>query len=350
MNRTVRRAVVIVNVGSPDAPAPGPVRRYLKQFLSDPRVLDEPWLVRQIVLHAFILPFRPKKSAEAYAKVWTPEGSPLLALSRRQRAKLAERLPGASVHLAMRYGQPSFEAVTDDLRRMRVEEVLLVPMYPQYASASTGSAVEAFSSLLARGSYVPAMSVLPPTWDDPAMLDAWAGLVRRHIDPDSLDGVIFSYHGLPERQVRACDPLAGTEAAHCFARESCCEEDAAPLHACYRAQSLAATREIARRLGLSRERVFCGFQSRLGNTKWIGPYSDTLYEELPKKGVNRVAVVCPSFLTDCLETLEEVAIRGREQFLAAGGQSFVAVPCLNDDDAFIDALAAACARRMPGLV
>jgi ferrochelatase len=249
----------------------------------------------------------------------------------------------------MRYGQPSFESVAEELRRLHVEDVLLVPMYPQYASASTGSAVEAFSNVLARGRYVPALSVLPPTWDDPAMLDAWAGLVRRHVDPGSVDGVIFSYHGLPERQVRACDPLAGTAGAHCCASESCCEEDAAPLHACYRAQSFATTREIAARLGLSRERTFQGFQSRLGNTKWIEPYSDALYEALPKRGVKRVAVVCPSFLTDCLETLEEVAIRGKEQFLQAGGESFVAVSCLNDDEAFLDALAASCARRMPGL-
>jgi ferrochelatase len=346
--RPRRRAVVLVNIGSPDAPETGPVRRYLAEFLGDGRVLDVPWLVRQLILRLFILPFRPKKSAAAYRTVWTGEGSPLVALSRRQREGLARRLEGdgVSVHLAMRYGQPSFSQVIDELRRQRVEDILLVPMYPQYASATTGSTLEAWWNACSRESWVPSVSVLPPFWNDVAMLDAWAARVRAQVDLAQIDALLFSFHGLPERQVKACDPEGGTEQAHCLVRADCCDSESAPIHLCYRAQCVATARAIAARLGLPSERYHIGFQSRLGRAKWVEPYSDGLFQTLPARGVKRLAVVCPSFTTDCLETLEEVAEQGKEQFLHAGGESFVTVPCLNEDPAFLDALAVRCRARL----
>lgn len=329
MSRDVQRAVLLLNVGSPEAPRPPEVRRYLAQFLSDPRVLDMPWLSRQLLLRAVILPFRPKKSAAAYQLVWTPQGSPLLTLSRAQAEALQARL-GLPVHLAMRYGEPSIQSVLDAIARDQVEELIVVPLYPQYSSAATGSALAAVFEALSRQPFVPAIQVLRPFWDDPGVIEAYAARVEETLQGKPVDRLICSFHGLPERQVRATDPSAG-----CLASADCCECPGPRLVSCYRAQCYATASALGARLGLP---VSVGFQSRLGRTPWIQPWSDQLYASLPAEGVKRVAVVCPSFVTDCLETLEEVALRGREQFLAAGGESFTFVPCPNDHPLFIDAL------------
>ena len=328
--RSVRKAVLLLNIGSPASPRTSDVRRYLAEFLSDPRVIDLPWVARQLLLRLVILPFRPKRSAAAYQLVWTPQGSPLVTLSQAQADGLASRL-GVPVHLAMRYGAPSIARAISAIAASMAEDVVVVPLFPQYSSAATGSALQAVYEALGRLPFVPAVQVLRPFWDDEAVLDAYAARVREALGDAPVDRLVCSFHGLPERQVRATDASGG-----CLAGSGCCDAPAERIGVCYRAQCFATARALERRLEIP---VVVAFQSRLGRTPWIQPFTDELLVRLPSEGVRRVAVVCPSFVADCLETLEEVAIRGRETFLAAGGEHFVAVPCPNDDPRFLDALA-----------
>lgn len=330
MSRPLRRAVLLLNVGSPEAPRVPEVRRYLEQFLSDPRVVDIPWLPRQLLLRAVILPFRPKRSAAAYKLVWTAQGSPLVTISKAQAAGLERRL-GLPVLLAMRYGEPSLSAALATIVQQQIEELVVVPLFPQYSSAATGSALQAVYAGLGAQPFVPAIQVLRPFWDDPAVLDAFAARVREALGETPVDALLCSFHGLPERQVKNTDAAGG-----CLSRAGCCEDPGARLAFCYRAQCYATAAALGERLGL---RVITGFQSRLGRTPWIRPFTDELLTALPGEGVRRLLVVVPSFVADCLETLEEVAMRGRESFLAAGGETFVVAPCPNDDPRFLDALA-----------
>lgn len=330
-------AVLLINVGSPEAPQVPEVRRYLADFLNDPRVLDMPWLSRQLLLRGAILPFRPAASAAAYRKIWSEAGSPLIAISRAQAGGLAARL-GLPVHLAMRYGRPALPEAVAAILATDAERVVVVPLFPQYSSAATGTALQAIYSAFGRRPYVPALQVVPPFWSDPAVLDAFAERARAAFAQEPVDHLLCSFHGLPERQIRATDRTGA-----CLATASCCDEPGGRITACYKAQCHATARALASRLGLP---CSVGFQSRLGRTPWIRPHSDVLYAELPGRGIRRLGVICPSFVADCLETLEEVAIRGREQFLAAGGERFVAVPCPNDSPAFLDALAALVRARL----
>lgn len=341
MSRPVRRAVLLLNVGSPDAPRPPEVRRYLAQFLNDPRVLDMPWLSRQLLLRAVILPTRPRKSAAAYQLVWREDGSPLVAISRAQAAGLAERL-GVPVHLAMRYGRPSIDEAVAAISAEGAEEVVVVPLFPQYSSAATGSALQAVYQAFGALPFVPALSVLRPFWDDPAVLDAFAEVAREAIGDTPVDRVLCSFHGLPERQIRATTP--GCLPDGCDAVSAACCADPGPrLGSCYRAQCFATAAALQSRLGLP---VTVGFQSRLGRTPWIRPWTDELLARMAGEGARRIAVICPSFVADCLETLEEVALRGRDQHLAAGGEAFITVPCPNDHPRFLDALAALVRARL----
>jgi ferrochelatase len=304
------RPVLLVNLGSPASTDPADVRRYLDQFLMDPYVIDVPTPLRALIVKGAILPTRPPKTAAAYAKIWTAEGSPLIAISRRLRAALEERL-GAPVGLAMRYGEPSIARGIDELlaRTGPVDELLVAALYPQRAHASTTTAeVAAREALGARGIRT---RFVPPFFDDSGYLDALAARVRADLPTDA-QYVLFSYHGLPERQARATG---------------------------YREQVLTTTDALAARLGLEPGGFGSAFQSRLG-PGWLRPFSDVELAALPRRGVTRLAVACPSFVADCLETLEEMALRGRDTFLAAGGQAFTYLRCLNDDPAWIAALAA----------
>jgi len=332
-----RTALLLLNVGSPDAPRTAEVRRYLAEFLDDPRVLDMPWLPRQLLLRGAILPFRPARSALAYQKIWTEAGSPLIAISRAQAEGLAARL-GLPVHLAMRYGRPGLGEAIAAIQAQDIDQVVVLPLFPQYSSAATGSALQACYHAFGALPYVPALQVLPPFWSDPAVLDAYAERARAAFADEPVDHLLCSFHGLPERQIRAADRSGG-----CLASPGCCEAPGGRITACYKAQCHATARALGERLGLP---CSVGFQSRLGRTPWIQPHSDALYAELPARGVRRIGVLCPSFVADCLETLEEVAIRGREQFLAAGGERFVCVPCPNDSPRFLDALAALVRLRL----
>jgi ferrochelatase len=329
--------LLLINLGTPDDPSVRSVRRYLREFLSDPRVIDLSPVARALLVHLVILPFRPRRSAEAYTKIWTPRGSPLRVygedLAAATRARLGD---GWRVELAMRYGAPSIADALARLRAAGAERLVVFPLYPQYASSSTGSSLEAVYRALAPLEVVPPACAVEPFYDRPLFLDAFAAVGGPVVAAERPDHVLFSFHGLPERQVRRADPGG----AHCLARADCCDRIVAENRACYRAQCFATARGIAERLALPDGRWSVSFQSRLGRTPWIRPHTDVVLPELARGGTRRVAVFCPAFVADCLETLEEIGIRGRESFLAAGGESLALVPSLNATPQWADAVVA----------
>jgi ferrochelatase len=329
--------ILLVNLGTPDAPTPAAVRRYLRQFLSDPRVIDIHPVARKLLLELVILPVRPRKSAAAYAKVWGAEGSPLLTLSRDLTEKVRDAMgPGNVVELGMRYGRPSIPEALERLRKAGATRLVVAPLYPQYSSSATGSSLEAVFGELARHHVVTPVSVLPAFYEDPGFLGAFAAVGAPVLLRERPDHVLFSFHGLPERHVKASDHSGG----HCLRSAGCCDAIGPANRDCYRAQCHATARGLAARLGLAPGSWSICFQSRLGRTPWIQPYTDVVLDELAKAGKKRLCVFCPAFVADCLETLEEIGLRAREQFVAAGGESLALVPSLNASPAWVDALVA----------
>lgn len=334
--------VLLVNLGSPEAPTPRAVRRYLREFLGDPRVLDMPALPRRLLLETAILPTRPRASAAAYEKIWTPEGSPLLVHGRALRDALAKRLgEGFAVELAMRYGVPAIPPALDRLTRADCRKIVVLPLFPQFAAASTGSALEAVYRAAGARWNTPPLEVVDSFYDDPGFIAALAAVAREIPDERRPDHLLLSYHGLPERQIRRSDPGG----AHCLASNTCCDAIGPGNRACYRAQCVATSRALARALGIRDEDWTLSFQSRLGRIPWIRPYTDEVLPFLRDRGVERLAVLCPSFVADCLETLEEIGIRAREQWLALGGEDLALVPCLNAHPAWVDAIQSWIERR-----
>jgi ferrochelatase len=318
------------------------VRRYLREFLSDPRVLDIPWLLRMALLHLAILPVRPRKSAAAYRKIWSERGSPLLYFSQDLAERVRERLgSGYVVELAMRYGEPSIALALERLRRSGVARTVIFPLYPQYSSASTGSSVEEVFRLVSTWWVTPSVSVVEPFYDDELFLAAFARVGRPVIEAERPDHVLFSFHGLPERHMHKADPTG----QHCLSSPRCCEMVEGANRDCYRAQCFQTARGLAARLGLSEGSYSISFQSRLGRTPWIRPYTDVVLPELAQRGVRRVVVFCPAFVADCLETLEEIGLRAQADFLRAGGESLALVPSLNATPAWVDAVVALVKRR-----
>jgi ferrochelatase len=327
--------VLLVNLGTPDAPEPAAVRRYLREFLSDPRVLDISPVGRWALLELVILPLRPAKSAAAYQKIWGEDGSPLLVHSRALARAVAEKLPdGHRVELAMRYGSPSIDSALDKLVAAGCERLVLVPLYPQYASSSTGSSVEAVYRSAGRRWNTPFLTVVPPFYDDARFVEALAAVGRPVLEELEPDMVLMSYHGLPERHMVKSDPTGG----HCLKSDTCCDVVDDRNRSCYRAQCYATSRALARALDLSSDRYTVSFQSRLGRTPWIRPFTDEVLVELAKKGVQRLAVFCPAFVADCLETLEEIGIRAQEDFQRAGGKELRLVPGLNAHPTWVEAV------------
>lgn len=337
-----RRGVLLVNLGSPDAPDSAAVRRYLNEFLMDPFVIDSPWLLRRLVVSSLILPFRPRRSAKAYRRIWRKEGTgaPLLAHSEALHAALA-RQSNTPVSLAMRYGSPNIDGAVADLVAAGVDEVLLMALYPQHADSTRTTAVARVRSALAQHSRDVALRVLPPFHDSSAYLDVLAQHTRRHL-PQDIQQLLLSYHGLPERHITRADPTH----KHCLKVPSCCERPSTAHASCYRHQAYLTSAALAERLNLQPDQITTCFQSRLGRLPWLEPYTDVLLRELPRRGITRIAVTAPAFVADNLETLEELGIRGRQQFLAAGGESFTLLPCLNDDPAWV-ALLAEWSRQPP---
>jgi ferrochelatase len=336
-----RRGVLLVNLGSPDSPAVEDVRRYLKQFLMDRNVIDVPAVLRWTIVNLFVLPTRPKRSAEAYRSIWRPEGSPLVVTSERVRARVAEGL-GMPVSLAMRYGNPSIRKGLEDLigpGSPRVEEILLVPLYPHYAMSTIGSTVDETRKALRRINSNIRLEVLPPFYEDERYIEALAASMRESVDR-GFDHLLFSYHGLPERHLRKTDPTG----RHCLASPSCCETPSRAHATCYRHQVMRTTKLVADKLGLPREKHSVAFQSRLGRDKWLEPSTASELARLARSGVARLLVVSPAFVSDCLETLEEIAREGRKTFLEAGGRDYEFIPCLNEHPAWIGALREWCER------
>lgn len=331
-----RHGLLLVNLGTPDAPLTAEVRRYLREFLSDPRVFDMHPVKRALVLNLFILPFRPRHSAEAYRKVWTERGSPLLFHGDDLVAKLRARLgPEVQVELGMRYQNPSIASALDRLRSAGTDRVIVFPLFPQYSSAAWGSAVEKVFAEAASRWNVPALEVIPPFYDHPAFLDAAAAVARRESERFAADHYLMSFHGLPERHVTKSDESPRLN--HCL-REGCCASIVPANRFCYRAQCFATARSLAERLGLAEDRWEVTFQSRLGRDPWIQPFTDVRVIELARQGVKRLAVLSPAFVADCLETLEELAIRAREDFIAHGGEDLRLIPSLNSEEVWVDAM------------
>jgi protoporphyrin/coproporphyrin ferrochelatase len=320
----MNKGVLLVNLGSPDSPSVPDVRRYLREFLMDGRVLDVYWLVRFCIVHFAILPSRPKQSAEAYHKIWTPAGSPLVVTSRNVQAKLQRRLP-VPVELAMRYQNPSIPQAVRNLEQKGVDEILLIPLFPHYAMSSFETAVERVKEVAAALAPQMGVKVQPPCFDDPDYIAALVASAQEFLDP-GYDHLLFSFHGLPERHMRKADPTG----RHCLATANCCEI-ASPAHAtCYRAQCFKTTAAFVKQAGVPKDKYSVSFQSRLGRDPWLKPYTDYELPRLAENGVKKLLVICPAFVADCLETLEEIGLRGRDAFLAAGGTDFALIPCLNE--------------------
>jgi ferrochelatase len=326
------KGILLVNLGSPDSTAVGDVRKYLREFLMDGRVLDAPWPIRFCVVHFTILPSRPKETAHAYQKIWTPEGSPLVVISRHVQNKLQERFT-VPVELAMRYQNPSIESAIRKLGYLKVDDVFLIPLFPHYAMSSYESAVERVKKV-ARF-LVPKMkiTVQPPYFDAPDYIEALAASAQNYLQ-DGYDHLLFSFHGIPERHLRKSDPTR----CHCLKRENCCEVSS-PAHAtCYRAQCFKTVAAFVKKANVPQAQYSVSFQSRLGRDPWLKPYTDVELAELPKRGVQKLLVICPAFVSDCLETLEEIGMRGKETFIGAGGKEFMQIACLNEHPLWLSAL------------
>jgi len=322
---------LIINLGTPASPAVTDVRAYLNEFLMDPFVLDTPWPLRRLIVSAFILPFRPKQSAAAYQSIWQPEGSPLLLNSQALQSALQAQM-NEPVGLAMRYGQPGIAEAVQELLANGVDHVVVAPLYPQYADSTVTTSVQAAIKCLPAGV---GHSVLQPFYNNPHYQQALAQSVRDAL-PAQWDHLLLSYHGLPERHLTRCDPTG----KHCLKQENCCAQPS-PAHAtCYRHQVYATSTDLAAALGISTDQYSVSFQSRLGRLPWLQPYTDQVLSELPARGIKHLAVACPAFVADNLETLEEMGIQGQEIFLQAGGESFHLIPCLNQLPIWASALRA----------
>ncbi|WAT29606.1 ferrochelatase [Pseudomonas sp. GXZC] len=335
-------ALLLVNLGSPKSTSVADVRSYLNQFLMDPYVIDLPWPVRRLLV-SLILIKRPEQSAHAYASIWWDEGSPLVVLSRRLQQQMTSQWTQGPVELAMRYGEPSIETVLTSLAAQGIRKVTLAPLYPQFADSTVTTVIEEAKRVVRDKKLSVQFSILQPFYDQPEYLDALAASVRSYVEQD-YDHLLLSFHGLPERHLTKLDPTG----QHCFKDADCCK-NASPevLKTCYRAQCFSVARDFAERLGLPEGKWSVAFQSRLGRAKWIEPYTEARLEALAQQGVKKLLVMCPAFVADCIETLEEIGDRGLEQFREAGGEELVLVPCLNDDPQWAKALNTLC-ERAPG--
>ena len=325
-----RCAILLVNLGTPEAPTTAAVRRYLKQFLSDPRVVEIPRPLWWLILNAIVLNLRPAKSAAKYAKIWDTDGSPLKLHTERQAKLLrgylgAQGQPAVVVDYAMRYGNPSIDSVLSRLKQQRCERILVLPLYPQYAASATATALDAVSATLRQTRNVPELRMVKHFHEHPAYIAALAAGVNKHwAQHGKPDRLMMSFHGLPRYTLERGDPY------HCE-----CQKTA---------------RLLAEALALTRDQYQLSFQSRFGRTEWLQPYTAATLALWGRQGLRRVDVVCPGFVADCLETLEEIGIEGKAEFLKAGGKEFHAIPCLNEDDAWIRALAQIALEHMHGWV
>lgn len=328
--------LLLINLGTPAAPRPREVRRYLREFLSDPYVIDINPIGRWLLLNLVILPFRPRQSAEAYEKVWDAErGSPLLYHSRDLAEGVRARIGDDwAVALGMRYGTPSIRDALVELRDAGCTRVVVLPLYPQYALSSTTTSLELVKREAAALWDEPSLEIVESFYDHAAFVRAFAAVGRPVVEHTRPEHVLMSFHGLPERHVTKLDPTG----SHCLASASCCDAIGDANRLCYRAHCFATARALAAELELAPDAWSVAFQSRLGRTPWIRPYTDEVVVELAARGVKRLAVFCPAFVADCLETLEEIGMRAADSFREAGGQQLTLVPSLNSSPGWIEAV------------
>ena len=325
------KGVLLVNLGSPDSPSVPDVRRYLNEFLMDSRVIDVAWPLRRFIV-GMILINRPKESAHAYQSIWTPEGSPLIVISRTVQRKLQERL-SLPVELAMRYQNPSIEAAINSLSAKGVTDIMLIPLFPHYAMSSYETAAVRVQQVARKVAPRMKITVQPPYGDSPDFIAAMVANAEEFLRQD-YDHWLFSFHGVPERHLKKSDPTH----AHCLMAKHCCHVASEAHKFCYRHQCFRTAEEFANAAKLPAGKWSVSFQSRLGKDPWLKPYTDYELERLAKTGVKKIILMSPAFVSDCLETIEELGIRGKETFLAAGGESFQLVPCLNAHPLWIAAL------------
>lgn len=320
-----KTAVILMNLGTPDAPTAQAVRPYLKAFLSDRRVVELPKWLWQPVLRGLVLTLRPKKSAHGYEKIWFEEGSPLAVYTERQTKALAAALPGVVVRHAMTYGNPGVPQVLQDLKNQGVGKVLVVPLYPQYAASSTGAALDKVFARLQQQRNQMSVRTVSRFYDDAGYIDAMKQHIRAYwAEHGRGEKLMLSFHGIPQKNHDDGDPY--------------------PQECRHTAKLLAAA------LGLDDSEYIVSFQSQFGKAKWVGPSTQDLFDELPKQGITKLDVFCPGFLADCLETMEEIALMGREQFHEAGGKQYQFIPCLNDNPVWVDALADLTKRNLQGWI
>lgn len=329
------KGVLLVNLGSPESPTPKDVKPYLDEFLMDKYVIDYPYLFRVFLVRGIIIGLRNRaeKSAEAYQQIWWDEGSPLIVLSERLHKKVQAKTDMPIV-LAMRYGKPSIESGLKELHQKGVTDVLVLPLYPQHAMASTET-ITVLANKIQKEQF-PNMKLthFPAFYNRKEYIIAQAESFKKHLGDFDYEKLVFSYHGIPERHIRKSDITK----SHCRIDGQCCQASSKAHEFCYRHQCFETTKQIIEYLGIPREKVMNTFQSRLSGDKWLEPYTDVEIDNLAKNGVKKIAVVTPAFVSDCLETLEEIGMRAKEDFISNGGEELLAIPCMNEDELWIDAL------------
>ena len=321
------KGVLLVNLGSPESPTAKDVKPYLDEFLMDKYVIDVPFLLRALLVRGIILQTRPKKSAEAYARIWTDEGSPLIVISKKMHQKV-QKLVDVPVALAMRYGTMTIQKGLQELKDKGVTEVMLLPLYPQHAMASTTTILVLAEEL--RQKHFPEMTFtnVPAFYNKPDFIQALANSIKKHLEGFDYDHLLFSYHGIPKRHIRKTDVTK----SHCTIDGSCCNTPSPAHEFCYRHQCYETTKQVVKLLGIPEGKYSQTFQSRLAGDKWLTPYTDVEINKMPEQGIKKLAVVTPAFVADCLETLEEIAMEANEQFFFFFLEEFMAIPCLNDED------------------
>lgn len=326
----MKKGILLVNLGSPDSPEPKDVKKYLGEFLMDERVIDVPLWARNLLVKGIILNTRPKASAAAYKKIWWDEGSPLIVLSERLQKKVQEQVE-IPVELAMRYGSMTIKKGLQKLVDKGVDEVLLFPLYPQFAMATTETITVLAEEI--RKSSFPNLKIesVPAFYNKPDYIEVLSNSIKKHLESKKYEHLLFSYHGVPERHIRKSDITK----SHCKIDGSCCITPSEAHEFCYKHQCLEVTRLVAEKLNFQEGTYSTSFQSRLGFDPWLQPYTDRTIERLGKKGIKNMAIVTPAFVSDCLETLEEIAMEGQEIFHEMGGKDFTTVPCLNDNDEWV---------------
>ncbi len=323
--------IILSNIGSPDSTKVSDVRRYLAQFLMDPRVIDLPFLLRALIVYCFVLPLRPRKSAEAYKSVWLDNGSPLVVYTQDLANKLEDKVD-APIELGMRYQNPSIKLAVSNLiaKKPDLDTIVLAPMFPHYAMSTTESIVVYTQKYLKKYHPTIKLKILYSYYNDPQYIDALHKSMHSYLN--DYDHILFSYHGVPVRHLKKTDPTCYT----CYKIDDCCHKGGPEAHTtCYKAQTVKTTELLVKKSGIPDDKWSIAYQSRLGKDPWIEPATDDTLEHLAKNGVKKLLVMCPAFVTDCLETLEEIAMEGKEEFMENGGESFTYIPCLNSQDPWV---------------